>query len=171
MKYHFLVIRQMFSRYLLKWFVIHILLFLVYLIIIYNSILNDNFNYNYITNILLVENLLSYNFIELLLLIYSISLTIYASYCIYSFEYNNFNECIFLRTNRKKFYITKVFIVVIMVLVIRSLHYCVLYILFKNYYSFDICLYIKSVLIYVFLITFFSILFNNNKILTLLNYR
>lgn len=104
-----------------------------------------------------------------ILIIYKIILFLFLIYDFYSYELRNIYDFILPRINLAKFYITKLFFLLIMVIVINLIHFLIIYLWFKDKYMINYELFLPCVE-YFFLLMFLELIFIdmfNSKFITL----
>lgn len=104
-----------------------------------------------------------------ILIIYKIILFLFLIYDFYSYELRNIYDFILPRINLAKFYITKLFFLLIMVIVINLIHFLIIYLWFKDKYMINYELFFPCVE-YFFLLMFLELIFIdmfNSKFITL----
>lgn len=104
-----------------------------------------------------------------ILIIYKIILFLFLIYDFYSYELRNIYDFILSRINLAKFYITKLFFLLIMVIVINLIHFLIIYLWFKDKYMINYELFLPCVE-YFFLLMFLELIFIdmfNSKFITL----
>ena len=93
-----------------------------------------------------------------ILIIYKIILFLFLIYDFYSYELRNIYDFILPRINLAKFYITKLFFLLIMVIVINLIHFLIIYLWFKDKYMINYELFLPCVE-YFFLLMFLELIF------------
>lgn len=104
-----------------------------------------------------------------ILIIYKIILFLFLIYDFYSYELRNIYDFILPRINLAKFYITKLFFLLIMVIVINLIHFLIIYLWFKDKYMINYELFLPCVEYFV-LLMFLELIFIdmfNSKFITL----
>lgn len=104
-----------------------------------------------------------------ILIIYKIILFLFLIYDFYSYELRNIYDFILPRISLTKFYITKLFFLLIMVIVINLIHFLIIYLWFKDKYMINYELFLPCVEYFV-LLMFLELIFIdmfNSKFITL----
>lgn len=151
MKYELLVLKVFFKKKLFKWLIFYAIFVFVCVYLISKSINTIFFNLESIKNLLVLEKISEFSFIEFLLLIYIVFLTIYITYSIFIYDYNNSIEFTFLRFGIIKRNIYKIITILFTLFLIRTIYYLIFYIFFCKYFVFNLALYINSISFYCLL--------------------
>ena len=106
MKYQFSILRNLFFKKYLKWFIIYLFFMLIEIYIV-TSTPDANTKKEAILMLLSLVPFSELGILEKLFLIFNIVLTIYIVYTFFIYEYNNSFEFIFLRINHLKRNINK----------------------------------------------------------------
>lgn len=93
-----------------------------------------------------------------ILIIYKIILFLFLIYDFYSYELRNIYDFILPRISLTKFYITKLFFLLIMVIVINLIHFLIIYLWFKDKYMIKYELFLPCVE-YFILLMFLELIF------------
>ena len=144
MKYQFSILRNLFFKKYLKWFIIYLFFMLIEIYIV-TSTPDANTKKEAILMLLSLVPFSELGILEKLFLIFNIVLTIYIVYTFFIYEYNNSFEFIFLRTNHLKRNINKLIILLLFIFVIRSINYFLIYFFFPNNEIFNFFTYLKTV--------------------------
>lgn len=111
MKYMFLKSKEVIKIDILKYIFIYYVLVLIYVLLNKNSvILNDCLG---------LSSIMECSSMEIILKIVSVTLIIYLTYKIYSFDIIQNIENIYLRNSSKKFIILNIFIILLFIMIIR----------------------------------------------------
>lgn len=153
MRYQIYAMTNTFKKQIMKWVFIYLIFFFIYYIIIF-SVGSELFDPNNIES-LLIGNLNASNFILILLTIFQYLITIYSSYLIFSYDYNNSPEYISLRINGKKRFFYKIVVSLLFCLILRTVYYFIIFILYKNYFNFYFNLYFCTIYTH-FIISFIT---------------
>ena len=156
MKYQFSILKNLFFKKYLKWFIIYLFFMLIEIYIV-TSTPDANTKKEAILMLLSLVPFSELGILEKLFLIFNIVLTIYIVYTFFIYEYNNSFEFIFLRINHLKRNINKLVILLLFIFVIRSVNYFLIYFFFPNNEIFNFFTYLKTVSYFlVFSIFLFS---------------
>ena len=107
-----------------------------------------------------------------ILIIYKIILFLFLIYDFYSYELRNIYDFILSRISLTKFYITKLFFLLIMVIVINLIHFLIIYLWFKDKYMINYELFLPCVeyfILLMFLELIFIDMFNSKFIILALS--
>lgn len=107
-----------------------------------------------------------------ILIIYKIILFLFLIYDFYSYELRNIYDFILPRISLTKFYITKLFFLLIMVIVINLIHFLIIYLWFKDKYMINYELFLPCVeyfILLMFLELIFIDMFNSKFIILALS--
>lgn len=145
---------------------IYILVFFLFLIlnIILLELSPTGYSYDEVIKLIGIPNK-----VWKILIIYKIILFLFLIYDFYSYELRNIYDFILPRINLAKFYITKLFFLLIMVIVINLIHFLIIYLWFKDKYMINYELFLPCVE-YFFLLMFLELIFIdmfNSKFITL----
>lgn len=145
---------------------IYILVFFLFLIlnIILLELSPTGYSYDEVIKLIGIPNK-----VGKILIIYKIILFLFLIYDFYSYELRNIYDFILPRINLAKFYITKLFFLLIMVIVINLIHFLIIYLWFKDKYMINYELFLPCVEYFV-LLMFLELIFIdmfNSKFITL----
>ena len=121
---------------------IYILVFFLFLIlnIILLELSPTGYSYDEVIKLIGIPNK-----VGKILIIYKIILFLFLIYDFYSYELRNIYDFILPRINLSKFYITKLFFLLIMVIVINLIHFLIIYLWFKDKYMINYELFLPCV--------------------------
>ena len=160
MKYEVLKYFKFLKKRVLKWLILFILLFIIYLII---KISNSFKTFDDITKLLIIFNFKDKDFIVVLLNLFQFFLIIYIGIAYLIYEMDTSFEFVSLRIKRRKKILYSLSIVLLFNIVLRSIYYLIFKILFSQLILFDLSLYLSTILPSSLLIVIEMIIFSIYK--------